>query len=52
MANNFGEDIATFVAMLETRQIVQSEELNTTNINRKGAIPHRKIGLLLNTLSL
>ena len=50
MENNFGESIAAFVAMSETRQIVPPKELNITNINRKGAAPHRKIGLPLNTL--
>ena len=33
--------------MSETRQIVQSKELNITNINMKGATPHQKIGLPL-----
>ena len=47
MMNGFGEVIAAFVAMPETRQITQPKELNTTNlnINRKGTAPHRKIGL-------
>ena len=33
MVNDFGEAIAAFVAMLETKQIAQPEELNTTNID-------------------
>ena len=37
MVNDFGEAIATFVAMPETRQIAQPKELNATNINRKAA---------------
>ena len=52
MVKNFGEAVAAFVAMPETRQIVPPKELNTTNINRKGAAPHRKIGLSLNSLFL
>ena len=52
MVNNFWEAIAALVAMPETRQIAQSKELSTTNINRKGAAPHRKIGLPLNSLFL
>ena len=50
MVNDFGK--ATFVAMLETRLIVQPKELNTTNMNRKGSAPHRKIGLPINDLFL
>ena len=52
MANNFGETIAAFVAMPETRPIAQPRALNTTNMNRKGAASHRKIGLSLNSLFL
>ena len=52
MVNDFGKAIAAFVAMSETRSIAQPKELNTTNINRKGAAPHRKIGLPLNSLVL
>ena len=52
MVNNFGEAIAAFVAMPETRQIVPPKELNTPNINRKGAAPHHKIGLPLKNLFL
>ena len=44
MGNDFGEAIAAFVAMPETRRIAPSKELNTTNINRKEATPHLKIG--------
>ena len=49
MINNFGETIATFVAMPETRQIAQPKQLNILNINEKGAAPLRKIGLPLNS---
>ena len=52
MANDFGEAIAAFVAMPETRPISQPKELITTNINKKRAAPHRKIGLPLNSLFL
>ena len=52
MVNDFGEAIVTFVAMLETRQIAQPKELNITNIYNKGAVPHLKIGLPLNSLFL
>ena len=52
MENSFGEAIAAFVAMPETRQIVPPKELNITNINRKGAAPHCKIGLPLNSVFL
>ena len=52
MMNDFGEAIAAFVAMPETRQTAQPKELNTININRKGTEPHRKIGLPLNRLFL
>ena len=52
MVNTFGEAIAAFVAMPETRQILPPKELNTTIINKKGAAPHRKIGLPLNSLFL
>ena len=52
MVNDFGEAIAAFVAMLETRPIAQPKELNITNINGKGAAPHRKMGLPLNSLFL
>ena len=45
MVNDLGQAIAAYVAMPETRQIAQPKELNTTNINRKGAEPHRKIDL-------
>ena len=47
MVNNFREAIVAFVAMAERRQIAQPKELNTTNINRNGASPHRNIGLSL-----
>ena len=50
MLNDFGEAIAAFVAMPETRQTAQPKELYTTNVNWKGAAPHRKIGLPLNRL--
>ena len=50
MVNDFGEAIAAFVAMSETRQIAQPKELDITNIDRKGATPHRNIGLPLNSL--
>ena len=52
MVNDFGEVIAAFVAMPETRPRAQPKELITTNINRKGTAPHRKISLLLNSLFL
>ena len=47
MGNDFGEAIAAFVTMPETRQIAQPKKLNTKNINRKGEATHRTIGLLL-----
>ena len=50
MVNDFEEAIAAFVAMPETKPIAQPKELNTININRKGAAPHQKIGLSLNSL--
>ena len=49
MMNDFGEAIAAFVAMQETRKIELPKQLNTININRKGAAPHRKIGSPLNS---
>ena len=49
MVNNFGQAIAAFVAIQETRQIAQPKELNTTNVQ---AAPHRKIGLSLDSLFL
>ena len=52
MVTAFGEAINAFVAMPETRQIALSKELNTTDINRKGAAPHQKIGLPLSSLFL
>ena len=52
MVNNFGEAIAAFVIMPETRQIVPPKELTITNINRKRATPHRKTSLPLNSLFL
>ena len=58
MVNDFGEAIAAKAidivakAMPETRPIAQPKKLNTTNINRKEAAPHRKIGLPLNSLFL
>ena len=52
MVNDFGEAIAAFVVMKETRQIAQTKELDTTNINKNRAAPHRKIGLPLNSLFL
>ena len=51
MANNFGEAMAAFVVMLETRPIAQPKEL-TTNMNRKREAPHRKIDLTVNYLFL
>ena len=45
MVNDFGEAIAAFVASA-------AKELNITNINWKGAAPHLKIGLPLNSLFL
>ena len=41
--------IPAFAARPETGQIAQPKVLNTTNINRKGAAPHRKIDLPLNS---
>ena len=35
MVNDFEEAVAAFVAMPETRQIAQSKQLNTTNINSR-----------------
>ena len=52
MVNNFEKAIAAFIVMPETRTIVPPKELNTTNINREAAAPHRKIGLPLNSLFL
>ena len=52
MVNDFGKAVVFLVAMPETRQIAQSKEIDTTTINRKGAEPHRKIGLPLNSLFL
>ena len=52
MINVLEEAIAAFVAMPETRQTAQPKELNITNIDRKGAAPHRKIGLPINCLFL
>ena len=52
VANDFGETSAAIVAMQETRQIAQPKEFDTTNINRKGATTHQKIGLPLNSLFL
>ena len=52
MVNNFEEAIAAFVAMPETRQTAQPKELIITNIDWKGAAPHRKTGLPLNSLFL
>ena len=52
MVNNFGEAIATFLPMPETRQIAEEEELNTTNINRKGEARNRKMRLPVNSLFL
>ena len=49
MVNDFGKAMVAFVAMPETRQIMQLKELNIININRKGATPHLKIGLPLNS---
>ena len=50
MVNDFGETIAAYVAMPETRQIAQPKEPNTTNINKKGAAPYQKIGLPLKSI--
>ena len=44
MVNDLVEAITAFVAMLETRQIAKPKERNITNIDRKGAASHRKIG--------
>ena len=44
MVNDFGDAVAVFVPMPETRQIAQPKELDITNVNRKGAAPNRKIG--------
>ena len=44
MLNDFEEAIVAFVAMPETRQTAQPKELDITNIERKGAAPHRTIG--------
>ena len=52
MVNDLGEVLVAFVAMPETKQIAQPKELNNTDINKKGAAPHRKIGLPLNSLFL
>ena len=52
MVNDFGKAIAAFVAMPEKTQIVQPKEFTIININKKGAAPHRKIGLALNSLFL
>ena len=52
MVNDYGEAIVAFAAMPETRQTAQPKEFNTTNINKKGTAPHRKVGLLLSTCSL
>ena len=52
MVNDFGDAIAAFVTMPKTRQIAQPKKLNATNINRKGAAPHHKIGLLQNIISV
>ena len=48
--NDFGVAIAAFVARLETKQIAQPKEITITNRNRKGAAPHSKIGLPLNSV--
>ena len=52
MVNDFRKVIATFATLPETRPIAHIKELNTININRKGAATHCKIGLPLNSLSL
>ena len=52
MVNDFNKAMPAFVAMPETKQIAQPKDLNTTNINRKGTAPYRKIGLSLNSLFL
>ena len=63
MMNDFGEAIAAFVAMQETRKIELPKQLNTIYsiytyiyiyiyINRKGEAPHWIIGLPLNSLFL
>ena len=49
MVNDFGKTIATFVAMLETRQIAQPKKRNTTYINWKESAPHSEISLPLNS---
>ena len=52
MVNDFEKAIVTFIALPETRPIAQPIKLNAINIDRKGAAPHRKIGLPLNSLYL
>ena len=52
MVNDFREAIAAFIAMPKTMRIAQPNKLNATNINKKGAAPHCKIGLPLNSLFL
>ena len=52
MVIDFRAAKAAFVAMPETKPIAQPNALNTTNINKKGAALHRKIGLPLNSLFL
>ena len=52
MANGFGETIAAVLGMPKTRQVAQPKKLNTTHIDRKGAVPQRKLGLPLNILFL
>ena len=53
MVNDFEKAIAAFVAMSETRQIVQPKQLNRVlQIYKKGTAPHRKIGLPRNNLFL
>ena len=52
MVNDLEEAIADFVTTPETRQTAQPKEPYITNIDRKGATPHHKIGLPLNSLFL
>ena len=42
---DFGEAIAAFVAMLETRQNSAAKELNTTIMSGKWTLLNRKISL-------
>ena len=54
MVNDFGEAIAAFVAMPETRQIAQPKQIpqisTAGQYTRERAAPYRKIDLQLNSL--